>query len=53
MIINTGASMMIARLDINRGLPKILPTWPNALQVVSGETLLIFKGALIELTLRQ
>jgi hypothetical protein len=39
MIINTGASVMIARLDINTQLPKILLTWPNALQVVSGETL--------------
>jgi hypothetical protein len=43
MTISTRVSMMIARLDINAGPPKRLPTWSNALQVVAGRPFL-FEG---------
>jgi hypothetical protein len=45
MTINTRPSMTIARLDINAGRPKKLPTWSNALQVVS-ERPSLFEGVI-------
>jgi hypothetical protein len=51
VVINTAASVIIARPDIIAGLPKRdLPTL-CALQMASGHTLLILKEALVKLTL--
>jgi hypothetical protein len=47
------ASLMIIRPDITTGLPERELTQPYVLETVSGETLTVLKGVLVELTLQR
>jgi predicted aspartyl protease len=51
VIIDTGASMTIARPDIVAGLPERKPNLPYVLQTASGETIPVMREARVELTL--
>jgi hypothetical protein len=52
VIIDTGASVTIARPDIVAGLPERKPSLPYVLQTASGETISVMREARVELTLR-
>lgn len=50
MTIDAGVFVTIARPDIIAGQPERKSSWPYILHMASGETVLMWKDALVELT---